>query len=89
MPETVDDATVKMAAAYRSKNRVPALAYVHSNGAAICRCAQPFLIAYGREADQLLLSAIFKAGRLPDEPARTNFIVDARMFTSAFANVFR
>jgi hypothetical protein len=40
VPVEVDDATLAVAASFRSKQRLPALTYLHANGAALCRSAQ-------------------------------------------------
>ena len=42
VPKEIDDATLKAAADFRSKNRVPALTWMdRETGAALCRCSQP------------------------------------------------
>lgn len=41
VPATVDDELLRAASAFRSRNRFPALAYRHINGATLTRCSQP------------------------------------------------
>ena len=46
VPVSVDDATVEKASQFRTKHRVPALAYRHrAGGGGICRSSQPQVCA--------------------------------------------
>jgi hypothetical protein len=60
-PASVDDALLLRAAAFRSKQRLPCLTWIHpKNGAPLCRCSQPLAGVTGvqNEHDRALLDAI-------------------------------
>jgi hypothetical protein len=40
-PASASSVILKGSASFRSRGRLPVLSYLHSNGASICRCAQP------------------------------------------------
>ncbi|EME49333.1 hypothetical protein DOTSEDRAFT_40569 [Dothistroma septosporum NZE10] len=63
VPRTVSDNILKYGGAYRSKSRIPALTYLHSNGGSITRSSQPMCgIQSKRNAqDERLISAIFSS----------------------------
>lgn len=85
VPSAFNSDLLTSAAAFRSRNRLPALAYYHrANGATISRCSQP-AVGVGRkrskEDEQLLLeigNANTNSNRLP--------IYDARPKANAVAN---
>jgi hypothetical protein len=60
VPSTIKDSILQVAATTsRSRNRFPALTWLHPNGAALCRCSQPLngmLDAPNAEDDSLLLA---------------------------------
>ena len=41
VPNSASDGILRGSASFRSRGRLPVLSYLHSNGASICRCAQP------------------------------------------------
>lgn len=86
VPTECDDALVRTAAEFRSKHRLPVLTYVHNNGAALLRSAQPRVGVLMRRnaADEALLAATRAAN--PNEHARL-FIADARPKMNAMANM--
>ncbi|KAI5370808.1 Putative myotubularin-like phosphatase domain, protein-tyrosine phosphatase, active [Septoria linicola] len=61
VPATVSDNMLKYGGPYRSKSRIPALTYLHSNGGSITRSSQPMPGLGGRRnpQDERLVSAIF------------------------------
>ena len=83
-PHDVTTEQVRAATTQRSKGRVASLTYLHrSNGAPICRCAQP----QGRGVlhhDDMMLQSIFKS--TPPHYGKTLNVVDARSFIAAQAN---
>ncbi|KNC49072.1 myotubularin [Thecamonas trahens ATCC 50062] len=84
-PASVDDELVTQAARFRSKDRLPALSWLHPRtGAAIVRCAQPLTGLAGRRspADEQLLNAIKAA----NPASGTLHILDARPRANALGN---
>lgn len=56
VPSRASKAVLQASALFRSRGRLPVLSYLHSNGASICRCAQPLtgLNARSNEDEQLM-----------------------------------
>jgi myotubularin-related protein 6/7/8 len=63
VPRAVSDNTLRYGGAFRSKARIPALAYLHFNGGSITRCSQPLIGIGGKRSpqDERLVSAIFSS----------------------------
>lgn len=72
VPATVSDNMLKYGGPYRSKSRIPALTYLHSNGGSITRSSQPMPGLAGKRnpQDERLVSAIFSS-QTPSEDAST------------------
>lgn len=77
VPRTVSDNMLKYGGTFRKKARIPALAYLHSNGGSITRCSQPMVGMQGKRnpQDERLVSAIFSSHTPPlsspeDSPAQ-------------------
>ena len=52
VPMSVDQATLRKAAKFRSKNRLVALCWINpENSAPLCRCAQPLTGIVGAQSD--------------------------------------
>ncbi|TKA32842.1 hypothetical protein B0A50_01068 [Salinomyces thailandicus] len=80
VPRAVSDNMLKYGGIFRSRARIPALAYLHFNGGSITRSAQPMVGVQGKRnpQDERLVSAIFSShtppltpleGSLPQLPA--------------------
>ncbi|KAF2768060.1 phosphatases II [Teratosphaeria nubilosa] len=73
IPRIISDNILKYGGVFRSKSRVPALAYLHFNGGSITRCSQPLVGLTKKRSvqDEKLVSAIFSshtpALTLPDD----------------------
>ena len=82
----MSDEVVFASAEYRSSRRVPALSFLHSNGAALCRCAQPLsgVLLRRSAGDEALVKAFFSAN--PNQ-VKSAHIFDARPRANAFANM--
>jgi myotubularin-related protein 6/7/8 len=67
VPRTVSDNMLKYGGTFRKKARIPALAYLHSNGGSITRCSQPMVGVQGKRnpQDERLVSAIFSSHTPP------------------------
>ena len=67
VPQTVSDNMLKYGGAFRSKCRIPCLAYLHSNGGSITRSSQPMIGVGGKRnpQDERLVSAIFSSHTSP------------------------
>jgi myotubularin-related protein 6/7/8 len=67
VPRTVSDNMLKYGGTFRKKARIPALAYLHSNGGSITRCSQPMVGMQGKRnpQDERLVSAIFSSHTPP------------------------
>jgi myotubularin-related protein 6/7/8 len=67
VPRIVSDNMLKYGGTFRKKARIPALAYLHSNGGSITRCSQPMIGMQGRRnpQDERLVSAIFSSHTPP------------------------
>ncbi|KZP21226.1 phosphatases II [Athelia psychrophila] len=99
VPTKISDSTLQHAAKYRSKGRIPVLAYLHwANYGSITRCSQPLVgISQNRSIqDEKLVEAIFQSHWAPESRATTvygatstNLIMDARPTTNAVANTAR
>jgi len=84
VPEKADDPILENAARFRTKNRLPALSWVHpKTKASITRCSQPKVGPWRRnEHDEFLIRAIREA-----TPSGAKlFILDARPRATAVAN---
>lgn len=75
VPSTANNQILKSSANFRSRGRLPVLSYLHSNGASICRCAQPLTGFNGRciEDEQLLQHVL-----MTNENSKFMFVVDTR-----------
>jgi myotubularin-related protein 6/7/8 len=67
VPRAVSDNTLKYGALFRSKERIPALAYLHYNGGSISRASQPMVGIKGKRnpQDEKLVQAIFSSHTPP------------------------
>jgi len=67
VPRTVSDNMLKYGGTFRKKARIPALAYLHSNGGSVTRCSQPMVGVQGKRnpQDERLVSAIFSSHTPP------------------------
>ncbi|RZA01766.1 MAG: hypothetical protein EOO68_10135, partial [Moraxellaceae bacterium] len=67
VPRIVSDNMLKYGGTFRKKARIPALAYLHSNGGSITRCSQPMVGVQGKRnpQDERLVSAIFSSHTPP------------------------
>ncbi|CAO3580891.1 unnamed protein product [Absidia cylindrospora] len=99
VPTKISDNVLNYAAKYRSKERIPALSYLHwHNMATITRSSQPMVgFKQARSIqDEKLIEAIF-ASNVPTAPngqtvygsTAANMIVDARPMANAMGNVAR
>ena len=77
-------AVVEGSARFRSKGRLPVLTYLHRNGAAIVRCAQPLVGIGGVRSsyDEKYVECL----RLATPGAATIHVVDTRPPINALAN---
>ena len=84
-PVRCSQEALRSSASFRSRGRLPALSYLHRNGASITRCSQPKvgLIGGSSGGDQILLQAILEANPNKDQPLR---LIDARPKLNAIAN---
>ncbi|KAL5533270.1 YMR1 [Sanghuangporus sanghuang] len=99
VPTRISDTTLQYASKYRSKCRIPTLAYLHwANYATITRSSQPMVgITNNRSIqDEKLIEAVFQSHHSPESrvsagpiygATSTNLIIDARPTTNAMANV--
>lgn len=78
VPRAVSDNMLKYGGTFRKKARIPALAYLHSNGGSITRSSQPMVGMQGKRnpQDERLVSAIFSSHTPPltspeDSPSQT------------------
>ena len=62
VPTKAPQSVIEGSARFRSKSRLPVLTYLHKNGAAIIRCAQPLVGVSGSRSPQVWL---------PDDYSRT------------------
>lgn len=67
VPRAVSDNMLKYGGTFRKKARIPALAYLHSNGGSITRSSQPMVGMQGKRnpQDERLVSAIFSSHTPP------------------------
>ncbi|KAG6896825.1 hypothetical protein C0992_005866 [Termitomyces sp. T32_za158] len=98
VPTRISDATLQYASKYRSKCRIPILAYLHwGNYGSITRSSQPMVgITQNRSIqDEKLIEAVFQTHMSPESRASnapiygattTNLIIDARPTVNAVAN---
>ncbi|KAK5112119.1 hypothetical protein LTR62_004462 [Meristemomyces frigidus] len=70
VPRAVSDNLLKYGGEFRSKSRIPALSYLHSNGGSITRSSQPRVGVQGKRnpQDERLVSAIFSSHTPPMSP---------------------
>ncbi|CAG8720546.1 7767_t:CDS:2, partial [Acaulospora morrowiae] len=97
VPSKISDNVLNHASKFRSKNRVPALSYLHRyNKASITRSSQPMVgLKQNRSIqDEKLIEAVFQSnvqtssnGQPVYGATATNLIVDARPTVNAMANV--
>ena len=71
VPRAVSDNLLKYGGAFRSRARIPCLAYLHSNGGSITRSSQPLVGMQNRRnpQDERLVSAIFASHAPPLPPS--------------------
>jgi len=83
VPALAPDNIVKGSAQFRSRQRLPVLTYLHTNAAAIVRCAQPMAGANNRSAeDEKYFEYLVETSR-----SKSNgLIVDTRPMLNAMAN---
>ncbi|PWN33562.1 phosphatases II, partial [Meira miltonrushii] len=99
VPSRISDSTIRYASKFRSKERIPALTYLHRGSlASITRSSQPMVGLNNRSMqDEKLIEAIFSSHLFADPLKRgkamaiygattTNLIIDARPTTNAMAN---
>jgi len=67
VPRAVSDNMLKYGGAFRSRSRIPTLAYLHFNGGSITRSSQPLVGVQGKRnpQDERLVSAIFSSHTPP------------------------
>ncbi|KAI7331056.1 protein phosphatase [Hortaea werneckii] len=70
VPRAVSDNMLKYGGSFRSRSRIPALAYLHFNGGSITRSSQPMVGVQGKRnpQDERLVSAIFSSHTPPITP---------------------
>ncbi|SMQ46072.1 unnamed protein product [Zymoseptoria tritici ST99CH_3D1] len=70
VPRSVSDNMLKYGGVFRSKSRIPALTYLHSNGGSITRSSQPMVGVQSKRnpQDERLVSAIFSS-HTPSTPS--------------------
>lgn len=85
-PAKCSQDVLKSSASFRSRGRLPALSYLHRNGASITRCSQPKvgLIGGSSGGDQILLQAILETNPNKEQPILR--LMDARPKLNAMAN---
>uniref|UniRef100_A0A6B2EES0 phosphatidylinositol-3,5-bisphosphate 3-phosphatase n=1 Tax=Phlebotomus kandelakii TaxID=1109342 RepID=A0A6B2EES0_9DIPT len=83
VPAEASTAVLMGSSRFRSKGRLPALTYLHSNRASICRCSQP-LSGFSARCleDEQMLEAIRKT----NPNASYMYVVDTRPRINAMAN---
>jgi hypothetical protein len=83
VPQRISDNTLKHIGKFRSKARIPALSYIHSNQCTITRSAQPMIGLKQNKniQDEKLIEAIFNSTKVEKEC----LILDARPLTNAMA----
>ncbi|CAG8464200.1 3776_t:CDS:2 [Acaulospora colombiana] len=97
VPSKISDNVLNHASKFRSKNRVPALSYLHRfNKASITRSSQP-MVGFKQNRsiqDEKLIEAVFMSnvptssnGQPVYGATATNLIIDARPTVNAMANV--
>ncbi|XP_050081944.1 myotubularin-related protein 2 [Anopheles aquasalis] len=85
VPKTAKDDLLKQVAAFRSRNRLPVLCWIHPKSlATITRCSQPLVGVGGKrsEADETYINLIMEANAQSDKLS----IIDARPSANAIAN---
>jgi hypothetical protein len=85
VPAAISDEDVQEVATFRSKQRLPALSWIHpTSHAAIVRCAQPLVGVTGQksEADERLFALIASC----NPESQSIAMLDARPYLSAVAN---
>ena len=71
LPKAVSDNMLKYGGPFRSRSRIPCLAYLHSNGGSITRSSQPMVGLQNKRnpQDERLVSAIFSSHTAPLQPS--------------------
>jgi hypothetical protein len=71
VPKAVSDNMLKYGGPFRSRSRIPCLAYLHSNGGSITRSSQPMVGLQNKRnpQDERLVSAIFSSHTAPLQPS--------------------
>uniref|UniRef100_A0A182VV39 phosphatidylinositol-3,5-bisphosphate 3-phosphatase n=1 Tax=Anopheles minimus TaxID=112268 RepID=A0A182VV39_9DIPT len=85
VPKTAKDDLLKQVAAFRSRNRLPVLCWIHPKSlATITRCSQPLVGVGGKrsDADETYINLIMEANAQSDKLS----IIDARPSANAIAN---
>lgn len=74
VPLLVSDNLLRYSGNFRSKARIPALTYLHSNGGSITRSSQPMVGLQGKRSpqDERLVSAIFSSHTPPEHSRNTS-----------------
>ncbi|XP_075166407.1 myotubularin related protein 6 isoform X2 [Haematobia irritans] len=83
VPQGANTAMLIGSSRFRSKGRLPALTYLHSNKASICRCSQPLS---GFSARCLEDEQMFEAIRKTNPNTDYMYVVDTRPRINALAN---
>ncbi|XP_013105153.1 myotubularin-related protein 6 isoform X2 [Stomoxys calcitrans] len=83
VPQGANTAMLIGSSRFRSKGRLPALTYLHSNKASICRCSQPLS---GFSARCLEDEQMFEAIRKTNPNTDHMYVVDTRPRINALAN---
>merc|ERR1711892_18753 len=83
VPAAAPNSVITGSAQFRSRKRLPVLTYLHSNAAAIVRCAQPMAGANNRsDDDEMYFNYLVETSR-----SKSNgLIVDTRPMLNAMAN---
>ena len=74
VPKAVSDNMLKYGGPFRSRSRIPCLAYLHSNGGSITRSSQPMVGLQNKRnpQDERLVSAIFSSHTAPLQPSENS-----------------
>ena len=74
VPKAVSDNMLKYGGPFRSRSRIPCLAYLHSNGGSITRSSQPMVGLQNKRnpQDERLVSAIFSSHTAPLQPSESS-----------------
>jgi len=89
VPNTASREIIEGSAKFRSRGRLPVLSYLHTNGAALIRCAQPLVGMSGVRSvhDEQYVECLRRAAAgHRSHPAAPIHIVDTRPAVNAMAN---